>query len=178
MKTKKNTIRLTENELKNIITESVKNIISELDWKTYANAARKASQQAGTRYDKGNDKERSYRFANAASDAFNKEFGYGYYASPHRGDGSRGPRGNAEIYSDIEQTYRGPRIRLNQTKNTTSSLGLHGYKDYEDGEFDSTDLHDNNELEMRWDAANAEMENYRMGRYDYTKGKGWHLRDE
>ena len=29
MKTKKNTIRLTENELKNIITESVKNIIKE-----------------------------------------------------------------------------------------------------------------------------------------------------
>lgn len=173
MKTKKNTIRLTENELKNIITESVKNIISELDWKTYANAARKASEQ-------GNDKERSYRFANAASDAFNKEFGYGYYVSPHREDGSMGPRGYAEIYSDVERTYRGPRIRLNQTKNTSNSLGLHGYKDYEDGEFDSTDLHDNDERETQsyWDAANAEMENYRMGRYDYTKGKGWHLRDE
>ena len=35
----KNTIRLTESDLKNIISESVKNIISELDYKTYANAA-------------------------------------------------------------------------------------------------------------------------------------------
>lgn len=32
MKTKKNTIRLTENELKNIITESVKNILKEGKW--------------------------------------------------------------------------------------------------------------------------------------------------
>ena len=36
---RKNTIRLTESDLKNIISESVKNIISELDYKTYANAA-------------------------------------------------------------------------------------------------------------------------------------------
>ena len=36
---RKNTIRLTESELKQIITESVKNIISELDYRTYANAA-------------------------------------------------------------------------------------------------------------------------------------------
>ena len=43
----KNTIRLTESELKQIISESIKDILSELDWKTYNNAARKRYQQAG-----------------------------------------------------------------------------------------------------------------------------------
>lgn len=44
---KKYTIRLTESELKQIISESVKGILSELDWQTYNNAARKRFQQAG-----------------------------------------------------------------------------------------------------------------------------------
>lgn len=40
---RKNTIKLTERELKNVISESVKNIISELDWKTTDDAAHKAN---------------------------------------------------------------------------------------------------------------------------------------
>lgn len=43
---KKNIVKLTESELKQIITESVKKVISELDWKTYMNAARKRKEQA------------------------------------------------------------------------------------------------------------------------------------
>ena len=35
-------IRLTESDLHNIICESVENILSELDWKTNRNAARKS----------------------------------------------------------------------------------------------------------------------------------------
>lgn len=42
---KKNIIRLTESELKKVITESVKNIISELDWRTYAKAAAAAQDR-------------------------------------------------------------------------------------------------------------------------------------
>lgn len=38
-------VRLTESNLKRIISESVKNIISELDWKTYANAASAAKDR-------------------------------------------------------------------------------------------------------------------------------------
>lgn len=38
-------IRLTESKLKQIVEESVKNILTELDWKTYANAAKKRAQQ-------------------------------------------------------------------------------------------------------------------------------------
>ena len=39
-------VRLTESELKNIISESVRQILTELDWQTYVNAAKKRKQQA------------------------------------------------------------------------------------------------------------------------------------
>ena len=58
-------IRLTENKLRQIVAESVKNVLTELDWKTYANAARK---------DK--DPERKKRFQTNAADKFNQEYGY------------------------------------------------------------------------------------------------------
>ena len=38
-------IRLTEKQLHNVIRESVSNILNELNWKTYNNAAKKRSQQ-------------------------------------------------------------------------------------------------------------------------------------
>jgi hypothetical protein len=56
-------IKLTESDLHNMIKEA----INELNWKTYASAAKKAN-------DKGED--RSMNFADAATDSFNKEFGY------------------------------------------------------------------------------------------------------
>jgi hypothetical protein len=34
-------VRLTEGQLHNVIRESVNQILNELDWKTYASAARK-----------------------------------------------------------------------------------------------------------------------------------------
>ena len=41
---KKNTVKLSESQLKKVIAESVKNILSELDWKTYVNAGKKAGK--------------------------------------------------------------------------------------------------------------------------------------
>ena len=42
----KRRIRLTESDLHNIIKESVNNILSELDWRTYQSAADKANEIA------------------------------------------------------------------------------------------------------------------------------------
>ena len=39
-------LRMTENEFKKMVNESVNKILTELDWKTYMNAARKRKQQA------------------------------------------------------------------------------------------------------------------------------------
>ncbi len=70
-----NKIKLTESELKNIIRESIKNVITELDWRTYQSDSEKDS-----------DPRRSDRFRQAASNAFNRQNGYGLNNVPY-GDG-------------------------------------------------------------------------------------------
>lgn len=60
---KKQVIRLTESDLHRVIKESVNNILSELDWKTYANAARLTKDRQF----------RSFDFAEKAADEFNKK---------------------------------------------------------------------------------------------------------
>lgn len=45
MRQKKQLVRLTESDLHRIIKESVNNVLTELDWRTYASAADKRQQQ-------------------------------------------------------------------------------------------------------------------------------------
>ena len=61
----KQILKLTENDLHNIIKESVNKILSELDWRTYHNAAKSDY-----------DKRRSQKFANMRDKEFNKQFEY------------------------------------------------------------------------------------------------------
>lgn len=58
MEQKKQVIRLTEQDLHNIITESVKQALNELDWKTYANAARKQNSIMYDKYSRDGDSEK------------------------------------------------------------------------------------------------------------------------
>lgn len=62
------TIRLTENDLHRVVKESVRQCLAELNWKTYANAAKKASYRG--------EPERASAFRDAAIQNFNDEFGY------------------------------------------------------------------------------------------------------
>lgn len=61
----KQLIRITEKDLNNIISESVKNILSELDWRTYHNAAMKDY-----------DKKRAQKFGDMRNKVFNDEYAY------------------------------------------------------------------------------------------------------
>ena len=54
----KKIVRLTESDLHGIIRNSVNKILSELDWRTYANAANKSSDRAAEYDDKANAKGR------------------------------------------------------------------------------------------------------------------------
>ena len=108
----KRTVRLTESELKSITTESVKNIISELDWKTKVYAANKAHKQArdkiyitgeygpqdGRYYKRGRfvngkeETERRLKQANSlskyANECIKQEFGKGAYYNDSNGIGN------------------------------------------------------------------------------------------
>ena len=72
----KNTVKLSEAQLKKVITESVQRVLSELDWKTYANAMKKASSKSN-KYDDAEFK-RARKFQDAAVDAFNDKYKYDY----------------------------------------------------------------------------------------------------
>ena len=99
----KKIVRLTESDLHGIIRNSVNKILSELDWRTYANAANKSSDRAAEYDDKANakpkwydglmfgaperkrklasknrdkERDRARRFAKAANDAVKRDLGY------------------------------------------------------------------------------------------------------
>ena len=184
----KRTVRLTESELKNIITESVKNIISELDWKTYANAAKKASKRSKQYGDK--EYKRAERFSKAASDAFNDVMGYEYDYNDRNGRKRHG-----KIRTDNTNTVKDgkwvPDTRLGKVTSEYDDDGklrgnyanyhwmnLHGNWDHRGSAYAGTENDDDIEdVRTHWDAAKSELDNYRKGNYDYTQGKGWHLKD-
>ena len=64
----KKLIRLTESDLHKIVKESVNRVLTELDWKTYDSAMRKAAEKGQW--------ERVGAFGDASKKAFNKQFGY------------------------------------------------------------------------------------------------------
>lgn len=76
----KQTIRLTENELHNIIKESVNNILSELDWRTAENAADVADKKANSNkindYDKLKYERQKHKFRNYAQKRYNTQYGF------------------------------------------------------------------------------------------------------
>lgn len=70
-------VRLTENELHSIIKESVNNILSELDWRTYASASDKAykkSEDAKTPTERRLRRYQVPKFSYAANKAMAKEY--------------------------------------------------------------------------------------------------------
>ena len=70
-------IKLTESDLHNIIKESVNNILSELDWRTYDNASEKAyrlSDEANNPYEKKRRKNQAINFAKMAKEKYSSQY--------------------------------------------------------------------------------------------------------
>ena len=77
----KRKIKLTESQLHNIISESVQEILSELDWRTYQSAFEKDEDP---NYPKKSRRHgRSSDFRQAANNAFNRQNGYGLHNVPY-----------------------------------------------------------------------------------------------
>jgi hypothetical protein len=64
----KQTIRLTESDLQNLVRESVSKVLTELNWQTAAKAAKKRMEQG--------KEDNAEKLAQYATDRFNDEFGY------------------------------------------------------------------------------------------------------
>jgi hypothetical protein len=191
--TNKKLIRLTESDLHNIVKESVNKILTELDWKTLANAEKKARERGNTSYwrergdnspkgskgywdliDKAsNQRLRADRFGNAAKDAFNRDFGYQQgkpYDNDYQRVGMGGDFGSTEEFSPHAVGYK--------------SKGYGNPKKYEFGRDNETFkrvspeefYQDNTDAAQAFRNADAEIKNYKKGNYDYQSGKGWQLK--
>ena len=106
------TTRLTESQLKKIVVESVKRVLNELDWKTYANAAGKLYQKAKDgfyKYDTPNGEipwdsehgklfQRAEKFQSMANDRLRKDYGEPNYKT--------NPKGSEEFMHFVNGDYK------------------------------------------------------------------------
>lgn len=183
----KKQIKLSEEQLRDMIAENVNKVLSELDWKTYANARKKAADKG--QYD------RSRKFGNAANSAFNDKFGYqgdeeSEYNAPNvRGDIflNRVEAQNNDYPSHTIQrlyNYDNDKQEYSNPKNydNTKAFGLMDKYD-ENGRYKRIwnpslkRFFNNPEQEKAYRTASKEMDDYVMGNYGYDKGKGWQLKE-
>ena len=70
-------IKLTESQLKQIVNESVKNVLSELDWRTYQTAANKAdnlSDKAEDEYENQRRNIQRRKFQDKAREMYSNQY--------------------------------------------------------------------------------------------------------
>ena len=174
MKNTRNKVRLTESQLHNVIKESVKQVLSELDWKTYQNAAKKSHLKALDNDDMSNNEyynelDRNRRFRQAAEDAFNRDYGTNdtKLHSYMHGSNKRAPDGVYHPFDD--DSY----IEMKKGINTYGTY----YPYANNKDFEWSYEYDNSKYRPEWDRAKQELKHYQNGDYDYDDEKGWHLKD-
>lgn len=181
-----NKVRLTESQLHAVVEESVRRMLSELDWKTYANAGNKMSSERGnTAYwkNKGftpnqaigkaaNARYHADRFYDAAKNSFKRDKGYQ----------------NGKPWDD---DYRS--VNMGGDFNSTEEFGPHaiGYKSkgygnpykYEYGsrydgyaptKMSPEEFYGNDSTAAQaYRDADEDIQNWKNGKSKYIKGKGW-----
>ena len=183
----KNKIRLTESQLHNMISESVKQVLSELDWKTYASAADKARDKRLNNkddYDAYRNTEREDAFNDAASKALSKK--YNLRDVETYGDKDNPKKRIVKRFGSTSFTSDRDGVDFNDGElHTFGDMSKHGYafprpKDWIDYVMDSPywrnrsdkerkDAYQNNEM-------NYDIDAFNHGKYKYVKGKGWQLK--
>ena len=180
---KKNTIKLNESQLRKMIKES----LNELDWKTYANAAKKAQEWRNENPFKY-DRNRGIHFDSAAQKRFNQQ--HGIENLPDYG----GERGNINFNS-----FHGePEISGSRNHDFGDGGGpfdlkhnvYHMSKKYgKDGSYGRTrmwdhphettpeDFYDDEEMAKKFRDAEQDVDDFKNGNYEYTPDKGWHLKE-
>lgn len=92
----KHKIKLTESQLHNIISESVKDILSELDWRTYQSAYEKDTDPNYPK--KPGRRGRASDFRQATTNAFNRQNGYGLRNVPYGAGNDNQMTYDGEVY--------------------------------------------------------------------------------
>lgn len=158
----KQRIRLTESDLHRIVKESVNIVLTELDWRTYANAAKKSKEQASADWDRAKETPNDYshyydydkhstrarNFDNAASQMLDKQYGGRHSVSteePH-----------------IQQFRRYPDSEIDMSHSAYRPL-----KGYEE------DWSAYSPTPRGKHIGDKEISDFAQGKSTYVKGKGW-----
>ena len=143
-------IHLTETEFHDLIENTVKQILSELDWNTYANASDKTRSEMSRR---------TREFGEAAREAFDRDYGYS-----DNNDGT-----------DIAMAgnyYYKPHVAAFKPNNDKT---LDSYKEGDEGTIEDflNDRQKPENAKKAYYAAKDEMQKFKDGKYKYKKGKGY-----
>lgn len=202
--------RLTESKLRGMIREAVKGMLSELDWKTYMNAANK-SYERGPMFqtyadpnEQPNRNERSRRFAKAAEDALNRDYGYkksyksgntgelrfttGHNRPDYQYDDQMGNPYADKAHFVASKDYAdgghlaivGPRNRWDSDHSFVEYPDENSSWGYRCGEYrPNSDIYKGDtKYRDAINKGNAELKHYHNNDYEYQKGKGWQLKDQ
>lgn len=162
-------IRLTESKLKQIVAESVKNVLTELDWRTYDSARQRAIGRASSTtnpYAKKRDEERAVAFSDASWNARSNNYGLEGFDTTSGGH-------NYPRMSRIKNDYETYKQRGYSDDDVETYLKSKYGKDY-----DMFKKYNGNYKVTNGDLRNAarrydDEENYRKGNSEYRSGQGW-----
>lgn len=175
-----------ESVLKKVVRESVNNVLSELDWRTYASAAKKNDKwrEENPRH-RANQWNRSYDFRHAARDAFDKKHGLEHqYDDVERG---YSPKGTIDLDTH-DFSLRGSRDHDfgDENPHGLNHNVYHMSKKYgKDGNYGRTRMWDfahettpeefygDEKLGKKFRDAEKEVEDFNSGKTTYEKNKGW-----
>ena len=184
----KDIYRLTESELKAMIKESTMKILSELDWRTYASAAKKNDVWRKEHpIHRANQWNRSYDFQNAATDAFNKKYGLEkQYDEPYGGDKGQihlNPFNDFQVSGSRDHDFGDGGGPFNLNHNVYHMDKKYG-KGFDSGygrtrmwdhahETTPEKFYGSNEMGKKFRDAEKDAEDFTSGKSHYVKGKGW-----
>jgi len=165
------TMAENKKRIRKIVSEALrKEVINELDWKTYMNAAKKAYDSA----ENDDEEDRAWKFADAAEDAFNKDYGH---IEPDDNLEYYGQKANQDV-SGANFTPRG-QYGVGMGSWTPSYAKMHSVRNIGRGETNNTLINPNSKMKPSkntidaYQRAENEMEKYANGKYKYKKGEGW-----
>ena len=183
----KNIIRINESTIHKIIKEKANKILSELDWRTYASAAKKNDEwRQNNPKHRANQWNRSFDFRNAAKNAFDKSHGLeGQYDGKPYG-GEKGTI-NYNIFSgDDDVTGSRDHDFRDENPHGLNHNVYHMGKRYgKDGGYGRTRMWDyahettpeefygDKEMGRKFRDAEKDVEDFNSGKTHYVKGKGW-----
>lgn len=184
MNNTRNRVRLTESQLHNVIKESVKQVLSELDWKTYANASRKRKEQ-------GKD-QNAHDLSFYAAKQFQKKHNLPNLDKPYNIVKNKYPMDDySYITPDEANVYAGEISPKHSTDYGRTTLKKHSDEDHPsiwkngthwndfNTETDETEYYKDHVLRNGWGIQRGykDLDDYYNGNYEYRKGKGWQKKD-